>query len=136
MVRQLASLLTRLEPVRIKPESVIPFRMVGGRIYHQQLDLHFSDLTIRTCGSVGLDDQSLALMVEMPIPPKWVANMPVAASLGNQVLRVPITGTLQRPRLDREELAKASRQLLGHAARDLLKAEVGRHLDQLLPTRR
>jgi hypothetical protein len=131
LVRELAQLLTQLEPVRLKQQSVIPFRMVCGRIYHEGIELRFSDLTIRTYGSVGLD-QSLALMAEMPIPPKWVASMPVAASLGNLVLRIPIAGTLRQPRLDRDELAKASRQLLGQTARDLLKAEVGRHLDQLL----
>jgi hypothetical protein len=131
LVRELAQLLTQLEPVRLKPQSVIPFRMVGGRIYHEGIELRFSDLTIRTSGSVGLD-QSLALMAQMPVPPKWVANMPVAASLGNLLLRIPITGTLRQPRLDRDELAKAGRQLLGQAARDLLKAEVGRQLDQLL----
>ena len=104
--------LTQLEPVRLKPQSVIPFRMVGGRIYHEGLELRFSDLTIRT-SRLGRARPSLALLAEMPVPPKWVASMPVAASLGNLVLGLPITGTLRQPRLDRNELAKAGRQLLG-----------------------
>jgi hypothetical protein len=131
MVREMAPLLTQVEPVRIKPQSVIPFRMVGGRIYHQGIEMQFSDLTIRTYGSVGLD-QSLAVMAEMPIPPKWVASTPIAASLGNQVLRLPIAGTLSRPQLDRNELAKASRQLLGRAAQDTLQTQVGKQLERLL----
>jgi hypothetical protein len=132
MVRELTPLLTRLEPVRLKQESVVPFRMTGGRIYHQGIELQFSDLVVRTSGSVGLADQSVALMAEMPIPPRWVANTPVAASLGNQVLRLPITGTLSRPQLDRDELAKASRQLLGRTARDVIQTEVGKQLNRLL----
>jgi hypothetical protein len=126
LVREIAQLLTRIEPVRLGQQSAIAFRMLGGRIYHQGIELRFSDATIRTYGSVGLD-QSLALTVEMPIPAKWVAGMPVAASLGDQVLRVPISGTLDRPRVDPGELAKTSRQLLGHLLR-----EDGMRLEQLL----
>jgi len=63
----------------------------------------------------------------MPIPAKWVAGMPVATSLGDHVLRIPISGTLDRPRVDPGELAKTSRQLLGHLLR-----EDGMRLEQLL----
>ena len=78
LVRSLAVFLGRESPAKLRQESVIQFRMVGGRVYHQGLELIFPDLTIRTYGSVGLD-QTLAIMAEMPVPPKWVANNPVAA---------------------------------------------------------
>ena len=71
---------TRAGPAQAAVGHSVP--QDGGRIYHEGLELRFSDLTIRTSGSVGVD-QSLALLAEMPVPPKWVASMPVAASLGN-----------------------------------------------------
>jgi hypothetical protein len=131
LVREFGQLLTQVEPLRIKPQSVIPFRIAGSRIYHQGLELQFSDLTIRTHGSVGFD-QSLAMMAEMPIPPKWVAGNPIAAGLGNRVLRLPLAGTLSRPQLDRNELAKAGRKTLDRAARDVLQTKVAKRLERLL----
>ncbi len=57
LVEQLASLVSASPSlVSIEPESVILFRMTGGRIYHQGLALQFPDVTMRTYGSVGLDD--------------------------------------------------------------------------------
>ena len=44
------------------------------------MELIFPDFTIRTKGSVGIDDQTLSLLAEMPIPPKWLQNNPLAAS--------------------------------------------------------
>jgi len=121
LVRELAVLLGHPSPAEFARESVIPFRMVHGRVYHRDLELVFPDLTIRTHGWVGLD-KSLGLMAEMQIPPKWLsAHQVLDSALRNQKIQVPIAGTLQRPRLDREVLAQLSRQLLRNAARNLLR---------------
>ena len=42
-------------------------------------------------------DQSLSLLVEMPIPNAWLAGDPLLGTLRGQVLKIPITGTVEKP---------------------------------------
>jgi hypothetical protein len=130
LVRELAILLGRAAPANLRRESVVPFRMVGGRVYHQGLELIFPDLTIRTYGSVGLD-QTLAVMAEMPVPPKWIGNNVLGSALRDQTIRLPIGGTLSKPQLDRREMDRVSRQFLENAARNVLIDELQKQLDRL-----
>ena len=130
LVRELAILLGRATPARLTRESVVPFQMVNGRVYHQGLELEFPDLTIRTHGSVGLD-HTLLLMAEMPVPPKWVAgNTQVASALRNQTISLPINGTLERPQIDQRTLQQLSRQFMEKAAENVIKDEVKKQLDK------
>src|SRR4029078_4101215 len=96
---------------KLSKESVVPFQMADGRIYHRDLELVFTDLTIRTSGSVGWDE-SLSILAEMPVPPKWIGNNPLGASLKGQTIRLPIGGTLNHPKIDERALAKLSSQFL------------------------
>jgi hypothetical protein len=130
LVRELAVLLERPGVARLSRESVVPFRMVDGRVYHRDLELVFPDVTIRTHGSVGLD-QSLAIMAEMPVPPKWLGNNPLGVALKNQTIRLPIEGTLQRPQIDRQALAKASAEFVRGSASNLLRDTLNKQLDRL-----
>jgi translocation and assembly module TamB len=122
--------LGRASPAVLRRESVVPFRMVGGRVYHQGLELIFPDLTIRTHGSVGLD-QTLAIMAEMPVPPKWLGNNVLGSALKNQTIRLPIGGTLSKPMIDRRELERVSRQFVRDAARNVLLEELQKQLERL-----
>jgi len=131
MIYELAVLLGRAAPANLTRESVIPFRLAGGRVYHSGLELVFPDLTIRTHGSVGLD-QSLELMAEMPVPPKWRGKHELLDSaLRDQIIRVPIGGTLSKPRLDRKTLEQLSQRFLENAARNVLQDGLNRGLQQL-----
>jgi len=131
MIYELAVLLGRASPAKLTRESVISFRLAGGRVYHSGLELVFPDLTIRTHGSVGLD-QSLELMAEMPVPPKWRGKHELLDSaLRDQIIRVPIGGTLSRPRLDRKTLDQLSQRFLENAARNVLQDGLNRGLQQL-----
>jgi len=130
LVRELAVLLGRASPATLRRQSTVDFRMVRGRVYHQGLELTFPDLTIRTYGSVGLD-QTLAVMAEMPIPPKWLGNNAIGSALRNETIRLPIGGTLSRPKIDRRELDRLSRRFIERAAQNLLENEVGRQLQRL-----
>ena len=80
LIRELAVLMGKETPAKLRREGVVPFQMVDGRIYHKDLELIFPDFTIRTYGSVGLD-QTVAIMTEMPVPPKWLENNPLARGL-------------------------------------------------------
>jgi len=130
LIRELAILMGRETPAKLRRESVVPFKMIGGRVYHQGLELIFPDFSVRTYGSVGFD-QTLAIMTEMPVPPKWLENNPLAPGLRNQTIRIPIAGTLQRPQLDRAVMDQLSRQFIRNAARNMLEEELGKGLDRL-----
>ncbi len=125
-----SSLATSPTLVRIQPESVILFRMTGGRIYHQGLTLEFPELTMRTYGSVGLDD-SLKLMVEMSVPLSWLPRNAVTDAIKKQKVQIPVGGTLKSPQLDRAELARL-KQAVGNLTRSVLPGDLGNQLNRFL----
>ncbi len=131
LVQELTVLMGNPAPVKLQQESQVPFRVVQGRIYHQNLELVFPEFTIRTYGSVGFD-QSLALMAELPVPPKWLANNPAAGSLANQTIQLPIGGTLSQPKIDGRTLEQLTAKFVGQAAEGMLRNGLDQGLNKLL----
>ena len=86
--------------------------------------------TIRTCGSVGLDGL-LSLLAEMPVPPKLIANTPVAGALKDKSIQLPIGGTLDKPVLDAKALANTTAQIMREAAGGTLGRELNKTFDRL-----
>jgi translocation and assembly module TamB len=130
LIRELALLLGRESPAKLTRESVVPFQMANGRIYHEGLELAFPDLTIRTHGSVGLD-HTLMIMAEMPVPPKWTAgDARLASALQGQKIAVPVNGTLEKPQLDRRTLDQLTRQFAQKAAANVIRDELSRQLEK------
>jgi len=130
LIHELATLMGRETPAQLRREGVVPFQMADGRIYHKDMELIFPDFTVRTYGSVGLD-QTLAIMAEMPVPPKWLENNPAASALRGQTIRIPIAGTLQKPQLDRSVMDQLSRQFIRNAAKGMIEEGLNKGLDQL-----
>jgi len=130
LVQELALVLGRASPAQLNRESVIPFRLVDGRVWHENLELVFPDVTIRTYGSVGLD-KTLAIMAEMPVPPKWIGNNPLGTALKNQTLRLPINGTLTKPTIDRAVLNHFTQQFLHNAAGSIVQEQLNKHQDDI-----
>jgi len=118
----------------VLPEQEFTFQLADQRFYHRDLQLKIQGVTMRTTGSVGMD-QTLALMAEVPIQDEWLGTDRQLASLRGKVLKIPIQGTLSQPRLDRGALKQLSAQLLTEtatgAASQLLEREIGRGLDRL-----
>jgi hypothetical protein len=131
LVAQFAALFGTPRAIHLREQSVVAFRMVDGRVYHQGLELVWPDVTIRTYGSVGVDG-TLALMAEMPVPEKWIGNNPLGDSLRSQIIRLPIGGTLQQPRLDQQALQRAGAKILRNTGVNTLRHELNRQLDRLL----
>lgn len=131
LVQQFAVLFGPPRAIQLREQSVVAFRMVDGRVYHQGLELVWPNVTIRTYGSVGLDG-TLALMAEMPVPEKWIGNNPLGDSLRDRIIRLPIGGTLQQPRLDQQALQRVSAEILRNAGINTLRGELNRQLDRLL----
>jgi translocation and assembly module TamB len=132
LIQELAQLLGRANQVQITRQSVVPFRMVDGRIYHRDLELVFPEVTIRTYGSVGVEDQTLSMMAEMPVPARWQANPALGAALKNQVIQIPIAGTLRQPRLDRRAFDQLARQFMQNATQNVLEDQLNKQLERLI----
>lgn len=131
LVQELAVLMNRGAPAALTRESVVDFRMVQGRIYHRGLELVFPEFTLKTYGSVGLDE-SLAIMAELPIPPKWLGNNSIGQALQGQTIQLPIGGTLKNPKIDQKALSQANAQLFQNTATGILKQELFKGLDKVL----
>jgi hypothetical protein len=130
LIQELAKLFGRTTPAYLIQESTIPFRMTKGRIYHQQMDLVFNEVKLRTYGSVGLD-QSLAMMIEMPIPPKWQTGKILGPALKDQIIKLPIGGYLGQPKIDRTAFDQIARQFFQNATQNVIKNRLGELLGPL-----
>ena len=114
------------------PTQDIQFRMVKQRVHHQNFQLVVDGVPIKTAGSVGLSDQSLQLTAELSLPEKWLGSSSIGRSLAGRPIKIPITGTLKRPRLDPSVIQNLGRNAAGGAAQDLLKNNLDRGLNRLL----
>ena len=112
----------------------IDFQIIDGRVYHRNLEFMVDDVPVRSYGSVGFD-QTLALVLEIPIQEKWVKREKVLRSLAGQSLRIPVGGTFQRPQIDQRAVADFSRQILAGAASQAIGGEINRQLDKLFRPR-
>jgi translocation and assembly module TamB len=123
MIRVLALLTRNNSSVALQKEAVVNFRVTKGRIYHDKMELYFPDMMIRTSGSVGFDD-TLDLVVDMTIPPKWLPTGPPRDALAKQPLRVPIKGTLAQPQVDQKAFEQQIGTMIRNAAGNTIKNEI------------
>ena len=124
LIRELAQLFGRATPAYLVQESTIPFQLSKGRVHHQQMDLVFNEVKLRSYGSVGLD-QSLAMTIEMPVPPSWQTGKIVGTVLKDQIIKLPISGYLRQPRIDRTAFDQIARQFLQNATQNVIKNRLG-----------
>jgi hypothetical protein len=127
LIRELVAGLGLSGSASIKQQSVIPFEVRDGRVYHRNMELTFSDLTLRSSGSVGLD-RSLSLITEVSLPRQWLGDNAVSTVLHTPAIAVPIGGTLEHPTLNHELLGEIGRRAITGAAQGLLETT-----KQLLP---
>jgi hypothetical protein len=128
---ELSDLFKTPAPSGLIRRCEVMFHLVNGRIHHRDLDLTFPEFTVRTSGSVGLDG-SLILLAEMPIPPKLLGSANVTSALAAHKIRVPISGTVDQPRIDQKALNAVAAQLLRDSSGDALKHELEHKLKGLL----
>jgi len=94
------------------------------------LEFLVDGVPVRSSGSVGLD-QSLDFVLELPIQDKWLRKHRALQSLSGQVIRIPIQGTLEKPRVDNRAVADLSKHLLQGVAERVLGDEINRQLKKL-----
>lgn len=120
--------------VTMRENQQIIFRMANGRIYHQGLELTAAGAVIRTSGSVGIDE-TLDLVVELPIQEKWIGRDTRLAPWRNRVVRIPIRGTLSRPKVDTRVLGDVAAQIARQAGQRFLQDQFNKGLEKLLRPR-
>ena len=94
------------QSIRIADESHIEFALADRRMSHKGLAFGVplakpgQRLDIRSSGSVGLDDKTLDLKLELPIPADLPQDRPLLAALSGRTFSVGVGGFLGEPRID------------------------------------
>ncbi len=130
-MKEILSLTDGQPVVEISKDSEIRFRMSQGRVFHEGLQFRLPGMVIETSGFVGLD-RSLELTAEMPIPPRWYPNEKIRERLAGQRLRVPIGGTLDQPRIDKQGFQRQAGRMLEESAGRLIEGEINKQIDKQL----
>ena len=111
-------------------EQNVDFRMVDHRVHHQGVQATIGKVTIRTRGSVGLD-QTLSLVAEVPVLDEWVSRDPLLAGMRGQMIQVPIAGTLSKPKMDPRTIEQLAKQVFRSSTESLIREGVNRGLERL-----
>lgn len=96
-------------------QQTIPVAVENRRVYHEDIKFSHDELVIRTSGSVGFD-QSVSMVAKIPIAEEWIADNRYLSGLRGQSLSIPISGTVNRPVIDQNEVRKLSTDLVRNAA--------------------
>ena len=107
-------------------EAVIPYQRVrfvcrDGTLECDPLKITTSKATVIMSGSIGLDG-ALAYRAELPITERMVSSR-YHKFLENVTIRVPIGGTIDHPRIDRDALRKELTKQTGRVMENYLKEE-------------
>jgi translocation and assembly module TamB len=77
-------------------------------------------------------DETLDLVIAIPILDEWVDKRPTyLGRMRGQAIRIPVQGTLSRPKINRDALTQLSSQLLESAAAGALEGGINKLLDRL-----
>jgi hypothetical protein len=130
LVQSLARVLRFPASARIADGTTIRFQMADRRVTHEGLQLAIGDATVQLDGSVGLD-HTLDLVAEVPLTAKLLGS--AADYLGSDLraVRIPITGTLEKPHIDPAALGRQLQNSLRGTAEGALERELSRQLKRL-----
>jgi hypothetical protein len=109
--------------IRIADESRIEFRLADRKMWHQGLRFGVplaksgQRLDVQSSGSVNLDDKSLDIKLELPIPADLPQDRPLLASLAGRSVSLRVGGALGEPRINFDGSIKAT---AGQVAVDLI----------------
>ena len=143
MILSIASIASRVEGIvrRRSPRQIlnatkplfqirdqsVGFKLVDRRMHHSDFEVIVDNMPITTSGSVGFDE-SIDLMVRFPIPEAWLGSNKFLVFLKGVELEVPISGTLDRPKVDERVFAT----LLKRIGRDSVKSIINNGVESQL----
>lgn len=116
------------------PPQQVRFRVVKGRVYHENLIVQSGDVRVITSGWVDANQQ-MQMMAAIPIQDSWVQKAPWLASMRGTALNVPISGSMQQPKIDSQVIEQMMRGMLDNAARGALQDGINRGLQELFGPR-
>ncbi|TWT96864.1 hypothetical protein Pla108_26390 [Botrimarina colliarenosi] len=109
----------------------VEFEMVNGRVYHRGLQFYVGDALVQSAGSVGVDE-SLDLVLSVPILDTWIDRRPkYLGGLRGQVLKIPVQGTMSRPKINRDAFTQMSSQLIESAAAGAIEGGLNKLFEKL-----
>ena len=91
--------------IRVADESHVRFQLADRRVRHEGLEFGVPlpgpgrRLDVKSSGSVGLDDQSLAIKLVLPIPADLRQDRPLLAALAGKTISVGVAGKLGAPQV-------------------------------------
>ena len=103
------------------PEQQVPFKLAAGRVHHEGLTLVSKEVTLKTRGSVGIIDESLDMIIDVPVKDEWLNSNKFLASLRGKSLSIPVRGTLARPQIDNRVFQQLAREAATGAVQNLLE---------------
>lgn len=106
------------------PRQEVAVRLANGRVYHERMEFTAAGTVVVSSGSVGLDE-SLDLVIELPLSEKWLPRAARGTAEAGEPLRIPVGGTLRQPVVDRAPLAELNRRFATQAAEGLLHKLLG-----------
>ncbi|MAE40883.1 MAG: hypothetical protein CML07_08210, partial [Psychrobacter sp.] len=110
------------------PTQDVPFDVRDRRVYHQGVVVRLGEVELRSRGSVGLDDESLDLVIGVPVRDRWIKNLPVLAGIAGKQVELRVNGTFRDPGVDE----RVFRDLLKKSGTEAAREAAGRFLfDQL-----
>lgn len=140
--RQLLGLVRKPDLVLLRLNQDVPFQVDNGRVYQPGMAIPLANLaSIDVVGSVGFD-RTLDLAVGVPIVPDALDRVPIVGDVvGGLKIKIPVTGTLADPKIDKESFDAGMKQMgrdvagrgaaLGGGVVDMIR-DIGR----LFPKRR
>lgn len=116
------------------PPQQVRYRVVKGRVYHENLIVQSGDVRVITSGWVDANQQ-MQMMAAIPIQDSWIERAPWLASMRGTSLNVPISGSMQQPKIDSQVIEQMARGMLDNAARGALQEGINRGLNELFRPR-
>ena len=112
----------------------IDFWVEQGRVYHQGVEFGSYDFVFRSRGSVGFD-QSVSVMIEIPILDKWVKS---GHPLRGKTVQLPVGGSLSKLELEEGALLRELTRLGlgGPDGAGVIGNEINNALEKLLGGRK
>ena len=116
--------------------QAVHYHMLDGRVFHSPFEVQMKGITITTTGSVGLDE-SLDLVAEVGfgnmLPQD--SDKPIIKALLSRPLKLPIGGTLKKPKVDMREVGNYAKQMGVNALDAVLGGNLGSQIQSLFPER-